>query len=74
MMNEKDAREMAKYIVMGVEHFDKKQDKINVTMDILKKYNLIEKEKSVVFGNRVMGTSAIKNSPEMEEDFYNEKA
>jgi TATA-box binding protein (TBP) (component of TFIID and TFIIIB) len=65
MLNEKEAKEMAKYIVLGVRHFDDIHDQISVTMDILEKYNVIEKEKSMFkVPSRVMG---VKNGMELEE-------
>lgn len=63
MLSKKEAKEMAKYIVLGVNHYSKIKDKINFTMDVLERYNLIEKVK---LNDKIMGNS--QNDLEIDEE------
>lgn len=63
MLSKKEAKEMAKYIVLGVNHYSEIKDKINFTMDVLERYNLIEKVK---LNDKIMGSP--KNNLEIDEE------
>lgn len=74
MLSKKEAKEMAKYIVLGVNHYDDIKDKTSHTLSVLEKYNLVEKTK---VGDKVMGSARAeleRKEPEEESDFEQEVA
>ena len=48
MMNRTEAKEMAKYLVMGVDHFETGKEKRDFVGSVLERYNIVEKDKTPV--------------------------
>lgn len=46
MMNRVEAKEMAKYLVMGVDHFETGKEKRDFARRVLERYSVVEKEQS----------------------------
>lgn len=72
MLNKKEAKEMAKYIALGVSHYDNIKDKTNYTLSVLERYNLVEKIK---LNDKVMGASIdLDDEEEIKDDFEQDMA
>ena len=66
MLNKNEAKEMAKYIALGVSHYNNITDQTNYIMSVLERYNLVEKIK---LNDKVMGNhQSLSNSLENVED------
>lgn len=52
MLNRKEAKEMARYIVLGVNHYNSSNEQTDYVMSVLERYNLVEKIK---LNDKVMG-------------------
>lgn len=65
MLNKKEAKEMAKYIALGVSHYDNINNKTDYTLSVLERYNLVEKIK---LNDKIMGTSVGLDEEETKYD------
>lgn len=66
MLKREEAKEMSKFIVLGLNHYDSMKDKINFVSNVLEKYNLVEKVK---LNDKIMGnTQRIKTDLALNED------